>query len=252
MGIHMSETGNERKKRRGVRNIFWGILLLLGAAALVVGQLGYLEGIGIWSILFSVFLIGFVIDGLIRRSFGEILFAIAFLIIVNDMLFGLTAITPWPVLGAALLGTIGLNLLFPRFRKKGRHMNVTINGKDYGGREAVTEERWEGDSVTYENAFGEAVKYVAGEISHVSAENSFGTMHIYFTDAYPKGGSASVNIENSFGTTILYVPADWRVVLSTENAFGSTEEKGHCNPQGSNVLHIRGEVNFGSLQIRYV
>ena len=42
------------------------------------------------------------------------LFSLAFLIIVNDELLGLEAITPWPVLGAALLGSLGLNLLFPK------------------------------------------------------------------------------------------------------------------------------------------
>ena len=252
MGISMSGKSKEEKNKRSTRSVFWGILLLLGAAALVVGRLGYLEGIGVWTILFSMCLAGFLVDGLVKRSFGEMLFAVAFLIIVNDKLLGLEAITPWPVLGAALLGTIGLNLLFPRFRKKGKHMNVTINGRDYDGKTPVFEENWEGDRVSYENAFGEAVKYVAGQFSHVDASNSFGSMHVYFTDAQPRNGSASIHLETAFGSMVLYVPASWRVVLSTENAFGSTRERGQCNPQGTTVLYVNGEVSFGSLQIRYV
>lgn len=249
----MSDSQKERKNYRGAKSVFWGVLLLLGAAALVVGRLGYLEGIGFWTILFTLFLIGFVVNGLVNRSFGEILFAVAFLIIVNDKLLGLESITPWPVLGAALLGTIGLNLLFPGFRKGNKHhVEVTVNGRDYDGKTPVFEENWEGDSVSYENAFGEAVKYISGPISHVSAENSFGSMQIYFTDAQLVNGSADIRVEVAFGSMVLYVPASWKVVLNTENAFGGTRERGQCNPQGTTVLYVRGEVSFGSLQIRYV
>ena len=248
---NMSRT---EKIRRGTKSIFWGILLLLGAAALVVGRLGYLEGIGVWSILFSVFLAGFLIDGLVNRSFGEILFSLAFLVIVNDKLLNLEAITPWPVLGAALLGTVGLNLLFPGFQKWERRVNMHLNmeGKERYDTESVFEERCDGDSVSYVNVFTGSVKYLYGEISHVRAENVFGSLQIYFTDATLKGGAATLVAENVFGTMVLYVPASWRVVLSTENVFGGTREQGHCDPAGTTVLYIKGEVVFGNMQIKYV
>lgn len=241
---------------RGFKSVYWGVLLLLGAAALVIGKLGYLEGIGVWSIIFSVFLAGFLIEGLIKRSFGEILFSLAFLIIVNDKLLNLEAITPWPVLGAALLGTIGLNLLFPRFKKKDRFvkMHIDRSGVDYDGKERISEGRWNGngDSISYGNVFGTSVKYLFGEVSHVTTENVFGTLQIYFTDAFLKESTATVVVENVFGTTVFYVPSSWRVVLSTENVFGSTNEQGNCDPAGNAVLYIGGEVVFGSLQIKYV
>lgn len=46
---------------------------------------------------------------------------LAFLIIVNDKVLGMEAITPWPVLGAAVLGSIGLKFLFPGFGRKHGH-----------------------------------------------------------------------------------------------------------------------------------
>lgn len=242
----------EEKDGRGAKSVFWGVLLLLGAAAIVVSKLGYLEDVGVWSILFSVCLIGFLVNGFVKRSFGEILFSIAFLIIVNDRLLHLEAITPWPVLGAALLGTIGLNLLFPHFKKKDHFVTLHMGGKDYNGRTPVFEEEWDGDRVSYENAFGEAVKYLSGGISHVNAENAFGSMHIYFTDAQLSGGSATIDVETAFGPMVLYVPSSWKVVIATDNAFGSTREQGRCNPEGSTVLYVKGNVSFGSLKIRYV
>lgn len=243
-----AEFGSKKRTK-----IMWGLLFLLVAAALIVSKLGYLEGIGVWTILFTIGLLCFVVDGIFKRSFGEILFAIAFFIIINDELLGLEKITPWPVLGAALLGTIGLRLLFPKFSRH-KFVSVKKNGRemDLNDRQAVFEENREGSSVSYENAFGEAVKYLSGEISHITVDNAFGSLKIYFTDAVLKGGSASVDVDNAFGNTVLFVPAGWKVVVSADNAFGSTKEQGHCNPDGDQVLYIRGDVCFGSLIISYV
>ena len=95
---------------RGKKSVFWAIMLILLAAALLASRLGYLEGIG-----FSAIFVAFVINGIAKGKFGTILFSIAFLIILNDEALHLEAITPWPVLGAALLCTIALKMLFPGF-----------------------------------------------------------------------------------------------------------------------------------------
>ena len=66
------------------KSFFWGMVLLLAAAALLLGRLGYLEGVGFWTILFSAFLISFLVKGIVRLRIGTILFSLAFLVIVND------------------------------------------------------------------------------------------------------------------------------------------------------------------------
>lgn len=233
--------------------IFWGVLLLIGAAALVLGQMGYLgdvlKGISVWDILLTIFFVVTLLEGILKIRIGEALFSIAFLIIVHDELLGLEAITPWPVLGAALLGTIGLKMIFPKAGKK-HGAKVVINGvaKEKG----ICEETRKGNSISYENVFSSAVKYVAGEFSNVDVENAFGSMQVYFTDALPAGGSASVNVQSAFGSVVLYVPSSWKVVCKTEHIFGSTGEKGQCNLDGENVLYISGEAVFGSFQIKYI
>ena len=50
---------NNNINKRQVKKIYWGILFLLGAAALLLGRLGYLDGINFWSVLISIALFGF-------------------------------------------------------------------------------------------------------------------------------------------------------------------------------------------------
>lgn len=233
--------------------IFWGVLFLLGAAAFLMNRLGIfgeLQGISFWSILFTVGLAAILINSLVKGSWGGILFSLAFMVIVNDKFLGLEEITPWPVLGAALLGTIGLNLLFPGFRKD-KSCKLITGGKHVGG------DTISGDKVSYENAFGSAVKYVTGEIARVEVDNSFGAMEVYFSDAVLKDHTASVNIDSAFGKVTLYIPRGWKVVHNETTAFAggienSAEEGvGNSLPQ-ENVLYVSGDIAFGALTIQYI
>lgn len=234
------------------RKLIWGILFLLGAVAILLSSLGYLGGLSFWPVLFSVILIMLFIDGIIKRGIGQILFSAACFVIVNDELLHLEAITPWPVLGAALLGTVGLRLLFPKWRRKFRfvmgHHNIM------GDHKAIAQESRSGDSISYENVFGSAVKYVTGEISCVDVENAFGSMEIYFSDAVPKGGSVRLSVETAFGSVSVYIPPSWRVVQNMETAFGSVEmdENSSAEIGDGSTLYLEGEVNFGSLEVHYI
>lgn len=236
--------------------IFWGVLFLLGAVAFLASKLGFFEGIGFWSVFYTIGLLAILIHSLVRRRFGGILFSLAFLVIVNDELLQLEAITSWPVLGAALMGTIGLNILFPKFGR-GKSSKLIAGGEHRVG-DTVSE------GVAYfENAFGSAVKYVVGEISQVNLDNAFGTMEIYFTDAVLKNHTARVYIDSAFGKVALYVPKDWKVISDhMEQTFCSAESGSRSDTmeagtsmegeasvedktQEENILYVSGDVTFG-------
>lgn len=235
--------GRRRKK------VFWGVVLLLAAGALLVSRLGYLEDFGFWNILFSVILLGILLSGIAKRSFGQMLFSLAFLVIVNDELLNLEAITPWPVLWAALLGTVGLHILLPGAGKKRRVDHDIIYKEKKLSRGAVDEEAREGSCVSFENAFGESVRYITGEVSNVKAESNFGAMQLYFSDVILRDNKIHAHVEVSFGRAVLYVPADWSVVMNVDTAFGDASVKGDGEPDGGKVLYVDGEVSFGNLTV---
>lgn len=239
--------------KRG-KKLFWGLLFILGAIALIVGKMGFLETFSFWGIVFSIALLGILVEGIFHRSWGMILFPIAFLIIVNDEFLGLESITPWPVLGAALLGTIGLKILFP-----GKHRGIgqvakwkkRNNGKMIAGNEENNV--LSGEQIWFSNSFGDSVKYLGGsEVKQVHLENAFGNLTVYFDNVQLKDGSADVYVDSGFGNLILYIPANWTVVTKLEVSFGDVKEQGSVEAEGDNTLYLFGEVGFGDLQIYYL
>jgi len=236
------------------RKIFWGLMFVLGGVALIVSKMGFLEGFNFWSIVFTIALLGILVDGLFHRSWGVALFSLAFLVIVNDELLGLESITPWPVLGAALLGTIGIRILFPG--KWGISRNHKWDNKEWSfqmGTDGEDGQVLSGEYISVDNNFGESVKYLGGnEISQVRLENAFGCLRVYFDNVVLKDGKASVYVDSAFGSVILYIPSDWRVLTKLEVSFGDATEHGRSNALSENTIELFGEVSFGDLKIKYI
>lgn len=119
------------------KNIFWGLLFILGAVFIVVNRLGYFQDISVLTVIFTIIVAGVLIDSIAHRSFGGILFSLAFLCILYDKPLGMEALTPWPVLAAALCGTIGLNMIFKEKKEAGAVTSI-MNGTMKNIRKSLT------------------------------------------------------------------------------------------------------------------
>lgn len=227
-----------------------GLIFLLGAAALILGGLGYLQGVGFWTVVFAVVLAAVLVKGILHRSWGEILFALAFLLILFKGPLGFPQLSGWLILGAALLGTIGLNLLFPR-RHKHWHGGPFAGGSPVCSDDTIAQE--DGDVIRCEVNFNSASKYVASqEIKSVFLNVSFGGLDFYLDNAALKQNTAVIQAEVSFGSLDIYLPKTWNVVVQAQTAFGSLDENGSCDLNGEYTVYIRGEVSFGSMDLYYV
>lgn len=245
------------------RKIFWGLLLLAIAVLLITGN--FLD-LPVLDVLVLLVLAAVLAEGIIHRNFALILFPIAVAVILNSERLGIGEINAWSVLAAALLGSIGLSVLFPRkgrpYVKNGNFIKSTFNfiGNNRNFEEAVQNESEEtlqdelkGDSIRLENTFSDTVKYITSmALSDVNVTNCFGNMTIYFNNAVLKNHTAYARIVTSFGNTVLYVPASWKVVTKGHNAFGSIKEKGQSDPNSKEFFEIRAEASFGNVEIRYI
>lgn len=238
--------------RKG-RNVFWGVLFLLGAVALLVGKLGFLHEFGFWTILCSLGLLAITFEGIVKRSWSMILFSLAFLATVNGKVLGIEELVPWTVLGVAFLGSIGLNMLLPlKHRNRIGDSKIYVKGSNNESYEVLVDDDG-GETVSLDISFGSSAKYIKSNcLKRVNLDNSFGSTVVYFDNAVLMNNRAVANVDSSFGSVELYIPADWHVILNVESSFGGVKEYGQDNPNGENVLEINGDVSFGSLQIHHI
>ncbi|SCI90406.1 Predicted membrane protein [uncultured Clostridium sp.] len=227
--------------------VFWGIFLLVGAVFLLVSKLGYFSDINIFSLLFTILLVGILVKSVIRLSFPGILFPLAFIGIIYDDKLGITAITPWTILLAALLGSIGLSLIFNR-RPKWTKVNYSWDGEN-----TETIDIEDEGHIKLETSFGSSIKYInTDKFEYANLECSFGNMKVYFDNAIMAKENAVVKIDVSFAGMQIYVPRGWNLVNNTSVSFGAVEEKNKRDSVITNTLTIIGDVSFSGVEIFYI
>lgn len=224
--------------------IFWGIFFIAGALFLIVNAVGLLGDIGIWSILLTVILGACLIKSIFHKSVTGILFSIAFLCIVYAEPLGIQALTPWPVLGAALLGSIGISFLYRPERHYDYHHFIT-------GTETV--ETADDAQIHFNTSFGGSIKYInSDDFQNAKLSCSFGSMKVYFDNAVIKNEEAIIYIDVSFGGMELYIPKTWNVVNQVSSAFGGLDEKNRNTSTGTPTVRLVGKMSFSGVEIVYI
>lgn len=240
------------------KNVINGIGFLVAAAFVIVGSMGILGEISVWKLLLGFVLVLILIKSVLRLRWTPVLFSLAFLAILYDELLGIENLTPWPVLGAALLGSIGLNMIFGRNRGPihfdfgERDKGVKMDGN---GVYKVDENE---HNFKCEVSFATITKYIKSQsLRNASINNSFGQVMIYFDEAVLENGTANVRVINSFGNVKLYIPSDWEVVLKQSQSFGQVKtfkSDGimNCVIEGGNKLYVNANTSFGDIEIHYI
>ena len=227
--------------RKNSGKILWGLFFILAAVYIVVSKLWLMPEVSVLSVLLTIFFVWLFIEGIRKINFWEILFPIAFVCIIYDDQLGITALTPWTVLGAALLGSIGLSLIF----KKKSHHGPADDEDDA--------EYCQGENISVENNFGTSIKYVTSDnFCKADVENNFGSLTVYFDNAIIQSGKAKINVDNSFGETNLYIPKEWKTTNTISQTGGSVKTHGECIGSSSNVLKLKGDTSFGEVNIYYI
>lgn len=227
--------------------IFWGMFFIVSAVFLIVSRMGMLGDISIFSILLTVFFVACLIKSIAHRSITGVLFSVAFLCIVYAKPLGIEAVTPWPVLGAALLGSIGCSFLF---HPKKRFYNY--GGTQHMGMEESIE-TVDGAQMEFSSTFSGSIKYVnSDDFQSANLHCSFGSLKVYFDNAVIQKGEAVLNLDVAFAGVELYIPKDWTVVNKVNAAFGGIDEKNRNYSTGAPVVRLCGKVSFGGVEIIYV
>lgn len=226
--------------------LFWGLALVFGAIFLILSELGFVPDINIFSMLLTIFLIIVILKSTVKMEFSGILFPIAILCIMYDRELGIEAITPWTVLMAALLGSIGLSMIFPQkshYKRDGSW--------NYGKYEKV--DMADNGYVKIENSFGTLIKYVDTDMFvRADLKSSLGSMKVYFDKVQMQAESAIINVDASFAGIQIYIPKTWRVENQTRSSFGGVDEKNMSDPITTNTIIITGNMSFSGVEIIHI
>ena len=226
--------------------IFWGLFLIFGAVFLIVSKLGLVEGIGFWTVIGTIFFGCILLSSLIKLRFTGIFFSLAFLGIIYDEQLGIQAVTPWPILGAALLLSIGFGIIFKKNTTK-----CWKKKKDTDYETIIDEE--DGNRISFDTSFGASIKYVnTDDFQSASLDCSFGSMKVYFDNAMMQQPQATIYLDASFSGVELYIPKSWAMINKVHAAFGAVEEKNQNVPDGVHSVILTGECNFSGVTIIYV
>lgn len=230
------------------KGIFWGVILILIATYYLVGRLGLLPDLPFFKLLFTVILGYTLIEGIVKLNFYSIFFSLALLGCIYAKPLGITAITPWPVLIAALLFSIGFSMIFRSPWGKKYHERVEFSNGTH------VENGWDGAQVHFSNTFGESSKYINSEnFSRADLNNAFGECNVYFNNAIMKNAKAEVHASNNFGELNLFFPGTWRVEIKSKTFFGAVSEHGMTNSDvAAPYVLVLAEGNFGEINIHYV
>jgi hypothetical protein len=235
-----------------VERIFWGLFFIVAAAVLIINQLGIFEELGQVNIIHLFLAAVFAVCGvrsLIHYNIPGALFSLAFILILYAEPLGIAAISPWTILLAALLGSIGFSIIF---RKKKPWYEYHHHKCDYD-EHFDTIDQTDADIVDMNTSFGSSIKYVnSNNFQRANMHCSFGAMKVYFDHCAIQNNVAELRMDVSFAGVELFIPKEWRVEQNVDFSVGGMDEKNRNVSTGSPVLRLTGNVKFGGVTIIYV
>ncbi len=230
--------------------LFWGLGLILLAAALVLDAVGVLAPISsavgdvsILALLAALLLLCYAIARLCRGRVGEIFLPLAliFMLFEKNIAYFFkigdgdgNIINNWLLFGCALMLWIGFSILLSGIRKKKKHNCFEFEHKNKHG-----------------GSLGSSVRYIACDgFKYELVENNLGACTIFFGNTDKYDGDGVLEIENNLGSVVVNVPDEWDTVVKMDNSLGNiTSPK---PTPGGKILNIKGENNLGSIVIKKV
>lgn len=240
------------------KNWFWGILFLLLATLLVVGQFGLLGSFGFWSIVTLVVLAIVLIYSLVRLQMFGVTMSLAFAYMVLQHPLHLYILSPWILIATGVLAGIGLSLLI---RPRHRHIYTSQNTgypPNYNYIPPVASDNGtEDENHPYARVqFGALTKYLHGQqLESCRFEVNLGSLEVYFGSSTPLPSGCNASIDCSLGSITIYLSPDWQVIDNTSASLGSVNSspKGaYSSTSPTKTLYLNGNVSLGSVEIKYI
>ncbi|MGM9564191.1 MAG: helix-turn-helix domain-containing protein [Faecousia sp.] len=233
-------------------------ILTVGVLLLLRGFIPAMD-ISWWTIVWTTALVYIGVSGMIG---GFSMFCLAMALAGIYFLLSAYELLPfslgWGVVLPAALLLWGVSLLVDVFigKKPWRRYVKNKSGKTtvHNNKKLHHEYSCTDGYLRCELSFGECrAAVVTPLLRGGSIDSSFGDFTVDFSACEALTPDCEIDVDNSFGNLTLLVPDKFRVELRQAQSFSSpTEIKGEPAPEVQGTLHIKSDVSFGSMEIRYI
>lgn len=233
-------------------NWFWGVFFVLAAVLVIVSQVTTsFAQIGFWSILAAVLLAAVFIQSLIHLNYFGVFLSLALAYWIFQTPLNLYIISPWLLLLAAVLISIGFHIIFSRSSKH-RYVKRHCTCDDD---EWTTIEEIDDNNPYIKVSFGASSKYLhADALKSGQFYCNLGELKVYFDQVQLDPGGAEIFVDCSLGAINLYFPKTWRVVNKLHGSLGGVNEDSRRSEPAPDApqLTVTGNVSLGVVEIFYV
>lgn len=109
----------------------------------------------------------------------------------------------------------------------------------------------DGNFIRAEMSFGSnSVVYPYDTLSGMKLETNFGNHELDLSNVRTFN-NAVLDVDVNFGNVIIWLPGCVRISKSTDTAFAAVRVIGEPDFDADQTAYLRGEVNFGNLELRY-
>lgn len=233
------------------RKTFWGLFFILAAVLIGVNQLGYLNGINVWTLLATIFLVPIIIKSATKLNFFGIFFGFAGLGIIYGDYLNIMPLGVWGLLLMALFLSIGFSIIFSdRIIRKSNKFRNTGNPENFASVINSPDE----SEIDFSVNFSSSIKYInTKEFKKANLSCSFGALKVYFDNAELSENGAEIKLDISFGGVELFIPKKWRVVNELNVNLAGVEEKNASMPlEGGPAVRLTGDIRLSGIEIIYV
>jgi predicted membrane protein len=229
-------------------NWFWGIFFVLAAVFVVASQIVNFTQIGFWSILATVALAAVFIQSLIHLNYFGVFLSLALAYMIYQQPLELYVISPWLLLLAAVLLSIGFHTIFHR-----RPKHVGCGKRDFDHSRTI--EDIDDNNPYVKVSFGSSSKYLHGDsLKTGQFYCNFGSLEVYFDQVTLDQGGAEVFLDCHCGSITLFIPKNWRVLDKLNSSLGSVKDEPRrpAPAEDAPVLTLTGNISLGAVEIQYV
>ncbi len=239
-----TKNGNKFTCRVSADRIAFGLLFIACAVLIILDSvgvsLGFFSGVPAIKLIVGAMLAVWLISELIKLNISGIFFPAAFIFMLFEKYIAKWAgleksniINNWLVILAALLLTIGIDLITPRKR---------IFKINRGG-EASEKKN------VHNSALSSSAVYIdCSDFVYEKVKNDLGSCNVYFSNVEKYEGNGTLEVQNDLGATRIHVPSEWKIISSISNDLGAVS-KPEDTGSGDKTINIIGANNLGAVSI---